>query len=235
MASNQGRSDVENGSSSQRSSSGEDVPSNENPSRQRPLGLSAWEILGAVSAFKYNVDRMRFYRSSISTIKFLSILNITYTVVGVVFLFLSMFPTTDMNFTYYQKQHFFRLGEHFWRITNINLGTKILKLKRLYNFHKVYSDILLFSGVFISIFSPVALITDLLALKGLRQWRRGLMIPWLILYGILIALAFAVAITELYHRGIRWPLLLLAFCCLLVFSRWRHLSLQYKVSDIVFN
>ena len=84
-------------------------------------------------------------------------------------------------------------------------------------------------GVFISIFSPVALITDLLALKGLRQWRRGLMIPWLILYGILIALAFAVAITELYHRGIRWPLLLLAFCSLLVFSRWRHLSLQYKV------
>ena len=55
------------------------------------------------------------------------------------------------------------------------------------------------------------------------------MIPWLILYGILIALAFAVAITELYHRGIRWPLLLLAFCSLLVFSRWRHLSLQYKV------
>ena len=112
MASNQGRSDVENGSSTSRASSGEDISPNENPSRQRPMGLSAWEILGAVSAFKYNVDRMRFYRSSISTIKFLSILNITYTVVGVVFLFLSMFPTTDMNFTYYQKQHFFRLGEH---------------------------------------------------------------------------------------------------------------------------
>jgi len=196
MASNQGRSDVENGSSSSRASAGEEISPNENPSRQRPLGLSAWEILGAVSAFKYNVDRMRFYRSSISTIKFLSILNITYTVVGVVFLFLSMFPTTDMNFTYYQKQHFFRLG------------------------------------VFISIFSPVALITDLLALKGLRQWRRGFMIPWLILYGILIALAFAVAITELYHRGIRWPLLLLAFCSLLVFSRWRHLSLQYKLMGL---
>lgn len=194
MASNQGRSDVENGSSLPRASG--NSSQNENLSRQRPLGLSAWEILGAVSAFKYNVDRMRFYKSSISTIKFLSILNITYTVVGVVFLFLSMFPTTDMNFTYYQKQHFFRLG------------------------------------IFISIFSPVALITDLLALKGLRQWRRGLMIPWLILYGILIALAFAVAITELYHRGIRWPLLLLAFCSLLVFSRWRHLSLQYKLMGI---
>jgi len=193
MAISQGRSDLENGSPSPRASQG--ATQNELP-RQRPVGLSAWEILGAVSAFKYNVDRMRFYKSSISTIKFLSILNITYTVVGVVFLFLSMFPTTDLNFNYYQKQHFFRLG------------------------------------VFISIFSPVALITDLLALKGLRQWRRGLMIPWLILYGILIALAFAVAITELYHRGIRWPLLLLAFCSLLVFSRWRHLSLQYKLMGI---
>ena len=92
------------------------------------------------------------------------------------------------------------------------------------------SDIFLISGIFISIFSPIALVTDILALKGLRQWKRGFMIPWLILYGILIALAFAVAITELYHRGIRWPLLLLAFCSLLVFSRWRHLSLQYKVT-----
>ncbi len=110
MASNQGRSDVENGSSLPRASG--NSSQNENLSRQRPLGLSAWEILGAVSAFKYNVDRMRFYKSSISTIKFLSILNITYTVVGVVFLFLSMFPTTDMNFTYYQKQHFFRLGKY---------------------------------------------------------------------------------------------------------------------------
>ena len=108
MASNQGRSDLENGSSSPRASG---THQNENTPRQRPLSLSAWEVLGAVSAFKYNVDRMRFYKSSISTIKFLSILNITYTVVGVVFLFLSMFPTTDMNFNHYQKQHFFRLGK----------------------------------------------------------------------------------------------------------------------------
>ena len=99
----------------------------------------------------------------------------------------------------------------------------------MYVYAKELESLFFLLGVFISIFSPVALITDLLALKGLRQWRRGLMIPWLILYGILIALAFAVAITELYHRGIRWPLLLLAFCSLLVFSRWRHLSLQYKV------
>ena len=111
MASNQGRSDVENGSSSQRASGSGVSSQNENISRQRPIGLSAWEILGAVSAFKYNVDRMRFYKSSISTIKFLSILNITYTVVGVVFLFLSMFPTSDMNFTVHQKEHFFRLGK----------------------------------------------------------------------------------------------------------------------------
>ena len=112
MATNQGRSDVENGSSLPRASGSGVSSQTENISRQRPLGLSAWEILGAVSAFKYNVDRMRFYKSSISTIKFLSILNITYTVVGVVFLFLSMFPTADMNFTVYQKEHFFRLGKH---------------------------------------------------------------------------------------------------------------------------
>ena len=111
MAFNQGRSDLENGSSTGRAS-GEGPTSNENMHTRRAVTLSAWEVLGAVSAFKYNVDRMRFYKSAISTIKFLSILNITYTVVGVVFLFLSMFPTTDMNFNYYQKQHFFRLGKY---------------------------------------------------------------------------------------------------------------------------
>lgn len=191
------RSDLENQSSTPGPAAGTSASSNENmSSARRHTPLSAWEVLGAVSTFKHNVERMRWYKSSISTIKFLSILNITYTVVGVVFLFLSMFPTTDMNFNYYQKQHFFRLG------------------------------------IFISIFSPVALVTDLLALRGLRQWKRNLLIPWLILYGILIALAFAVSITELYHRGIRWPLLLLAFCSLLVFSRWRHLSLQYKLMGI---
>ena len=111
MAFNQGRSDLENGSSATRASGAVPSSLNENMSTRRP-GVSAWEVLGAVSTFKYNVDRMRFYKSSISTIKFLSILNITYTVVGVVFLFLSMFPTTDMNFNYYQKQHFFRLGKN---------------------------------------------------------------------------------------------------------------------------
>ena len=78
--------------------------------RGSSFSVSAWEVLGAVSTFRHNLDRLRWYKSSISTIKFLSILNITYTVVGIVFLMLSIMPAFDMKFTELQRDNFFILG-----------------------------------------------------------------------------------------------------------------------------
>jgi hypothetical protein len=46
----------------------------------------------------------------------------------------------------------------------------------------------LLSGVFVCIFAPLALTADVLALRGLRLWKRSLLLPWLVLYAVIILL-----------------------------------------------
>ena len=74
----------------------------------RTSSSSALELLGAVSQFRHNVERYRWYIHSISTIKFLCVLNVTYTLVGLTFLLLAHFPPTDLVI---QQVLFFRIGE----------------------------------------------------------------------------------------------------------------------------
>lgn len=154
---------------------------------------SVLEFLGAVSHFQHNVQRYRWYVLSISTIKFLSILNITYTLVGMVFVMLAFFPPSNPLFH------------------------QIL-------FYKI--------GIAILFFSPLALCADLLALKGLRQYRRVLLLPWLIFYAVILALAFSIFLKQIFHHGPQWHLLLLFFVALMMFTRWRHINLQFKLMSI---
>ena len=90
------------------------------------------------------------------------------------------------------------------------------------------SNLIFFSGVFVSLFAPLALSCDLLALRGLRSWRKGLLIPWLILYAIIVALVMAVVLTGTFHSGFHWRYLLLGLCCLCFFSAWRQVRLKYS-------
>jgi len=69
----------------------------------------------------------------------------------------------------------------------------------------------------------------MLALKGLRQYKRTLLLPWLIFYAVMLALAFAVFLTSVFRTGLRWHLLLLGFVALMMFTRWRHINLQFKL------
>jgi len=154
---------------------------------------SVLEFLGAVSHFQHNVQRYRWYVLSISTIKFLSILNITYTLVGLVFVILAFFPPSNPLFH------------------------QIL-------FYKI--------GIAILFFSPLALCADLLALKGLRQYKRVLLLPWLIFYAVILALAFSIFLKQIFHHGPQWHLLLLFFVALMMFTRWRHINLQFKLMSI---
>jgi len=154
---------------------------------------SVLEFLGAVSHFQHNVQRYRWYVLSISTIKFLSILNITYTLVGLVFVVLAFFPPSNPLFH------------------------QIL-------FYKI--------GIAILFFSPLALCADLMALKGLRQYKRVLLLPWLIFYAVILALAFSIFLKQIFHHGPQWHLLLLFFVALMMFTRWRHINLQFKLMSI---
>merc|ERR1719206_283755 len=75
---------------------------------QRMGSSSVLEFLGAVSHFQHNVQRYRWYVLSISTIKFLSILNITYTLVGLVFVILAFFPPSNPLF--HHQVLFYKIG-----------------------------------------------------------------------------------------------------------------------------
>ena len=78
----------------------------------------------------------------------------------------------------------------------------------------------------------MALTADLLALRGLHQYKRVLLLPWLILYAVMLTLAFVVFLSEMYHRGLRWHLLLLGFITMMMFTRWRHINLQFKLMSV---
>jgi len=156
--------------------------------------LSIWEVLGIVSTFRQNVERLKLYRATLSVVRFMAVLNFIYTVVGSAFLIIGLSPSVYEAMEINNKQ-----------------SAQFLKL-----------------GVFVSLFAPLALSCDLLALRGLRTWRKALMLPWLVLYAILVALVMAVVLTGTFHYGFHWRYLLLGLCCLCFFSAWRQVRLQYS-------
>ena len=89
-----------------------------------------------------------------------------------------------------------------------------------------------FTGVLVSLFAPLALSCDLMALRGLRTWRKALLLPWLVLYAILVALVMSVVLTGTFHSGFHWRYLLLGLCCLCFFSAWRQVRLQYSAMSL---
>jgi len=164
-----------------------------NISGQESGRLSIWEVLGIVSTFRQNVERLKLYRATLSVVRFMAVLNFIYTVVGSAFLIIGLSPKV------YEAMEI-----------NNNQSAQFLRL-----------------GVFVSLFAPLALSCDLLALRGLRTWRKALMLPWLVLYAILVALVMAVVLTGTFHYGFHWRYLLLGLCCLCFFSAWRQVRLQY--------
>ena len=84
----------------------------------------------------------------------------------------------------------------------------------------------IFAGVFVCIFAPLALTADVLALRGLRLWKRSLLLPWLVLYAVIILLVMSVVLSGIFHRGFHWQYLLLAICSFCFLSAWRHVRYQ---------
>lgn len=88
--------------------------------------------------------------------------------------------------------------------------------------------IIFLSGLMVCSCAPAAAMCDVLALRGLRQWRRGYLLPWLVYYFILVALVFSTTISGLCHSGIKWKYLILILCVMCFFSAWRHVRRQYS-------
>ena len=82
-------------------------------SRLNRARLSMWEVLGVVTSFRQNVERLKLYRASVSVVRFLSILNLTYTLVGAAFLILAFCPQWTTDFNDQQRFQFMKLGNFF--------------------------------------------------------------------------------------------------------------------------
>lgn len=85
----------------------------------------------------------------------------------------------------------------------------------------------LIAGVTVAFSAIAASNTDLLALRGLKTWRRSLLLPWLFLYAFAISLILAYSLAGIFHHGFRWIYLILMVCSLCLYSAWRHIRAQY--------
>ena len=77
--------------------------------------LSIWEVLGIVSTFRQNVERLKLYRATLSVVRFMAVLNFIYTVVGSAFLIIGLSPKVyeAMEINNNQSAQFLRLGKFF--------------------------------------------------------------------------------------------------------------------------
>ena len=75
--------------------------------------LSIWEVLGIVSTFRQNVERLKLYKATLSVIRFMAVLNFIYTVVGTAFLIIGLFENVHeaMGITRGQSGQFLKLGK----------------------------------------------------------------------------------------------------------------------------
>ena len=75
--------------------------------------LSVWEVLGIVSTFRQNVERMKLYRATLSVVRFMAVLNFIYTVVGTAFLVIGLFPKIyeALDISHSASPQFLKLGK----------------------------------------------------------------------------------------------------------------------------
>ena len=75
--------------------------------------LSIWEVLGIVSTFRQNVERLKLYKATLSVIRFMAVLNFIYTVVGTAFLIIGLIPHVHraLGINETQSQQFLKLGK----------------------------------------------------------------------------------------------------------------------------
>lgn len=68
------------------------------------------EVIYVLTSFRQNHERLKLYRVSLSVIRFLSILNFVYTILGITFLMLALCSDWTPEFGDHQRAQFFRIG-----------------------------------------------------------------------------------------------------------------------------
>ena len=109
------------GGSGRASTSNEEGLSNHphHPDPLTPNSYNVLDVLHVLTDFRQNHERLKLYRVSLSVIRFLSVLNFVYTVLGVTFLLLALCTEWTPEFDDKQRAQFFKIGERRERFRGI--------------------------------------------------------------------------------------------------------------------
>ena len=81
------------------------------PPSRSPSSTTVFEVINVLSSYTQNHERLKVLRVSLSVIRFLSILNFVYTILGLTFLLLALCRDWTPQFDEYQRNEFFRIGK----------------------------------------------------------------------------------------------------------------------------
>merc|ERR1712059_27028 len=88
---------------------------------------------------------------------------------------------------------------------------------------------MVFTGGLLTLFASLSAMCNSLASYGVRIWRRGFLLPWLLFFLLVLAFLFLhlAQVFYRYHFNLRWEHLFLFLATYCLFSCWRHIHKQY--------
>merc|ERR1712133_255096 len=90
---------------------------------------------------------------------------------------------------------------------------------------------MVFTGGVLTLFASLSAMCNSLASHGVRVWRRGFLLPWLLFFLLVLAFLFLHLAQVFYehHLRLKWEHLFLFLATYCLFSCWRHIHKQYLV------
>merc|ERR1711970_977322 len=85
------------------------------------------------------------------------------------------------------------------------------------------------AGGLLTLFGSLSAMCNSLASHGVRTWRRGFLLPWLLFFLLVLAFLFLhlAQVFYRYHFNLHWEHLFLFLATYCLFSCWRHIHKQY--------
>lgn len=85
---------------------------------------------------------------------------------------------------------------------------------------------IMLGGVF-GIAASISALCNSLAAHGLRSWRRGFLVPWLMYYLMILGILVMYLARLFYFHALNLKQVFLFLSCMMLFSCWRHLQKQF--------
>jgi len=90
-------------------------------------------------------------------------------------------------------------------------------------------DRMVLCGGFFGLFASLSAMCNSLACHGMRKWKRGFLVPWILFYLLVLGFLTLNLLQALYLHNfhVEWRHLFLFFAVFTIFSCWRHMKKQY--------